>query len=30
MNDNKAALLNIKDKQLNQQTLTKIQEKCRI
>ena len=30
MNDNKATLLNIKDKQLNQQTLTKIQEKCRI
>ena len=30
MNDNKATLLNVKDKQLNQHTLTKIQEKCRI
>ncbi len=27
MNDNKATLLNVKDKQLNQHTLTKIQEK---
>ncbi|MRB31432.1 hypothetical protein GH891_33385, partial [Bacillus thuringiensis] len=27
MNDNKAILLNVKDKQLNQHTLTKIQEK---
>ena len=28
MNDNKSILLNVKDKQLNQHTLTKIQEKC--
>ncbi len=27
MNDNKATLLNVKDKQLNQHTLNKIQEK---